>query len=114
MQGLHLIADMYCCACPARLLTEANELADLCRRRTREAGLCVVDEKWHPFPAASAGQPGGVTGVLLLAESHLAVHTWPEIRAASGQASSAASSVSPGSLPLSTRISFAEANTPSV
>jgi S-adenosylmethionine decarboxylase len=35
-----------------------------------------VGELFHRFPAA-----GGVTGVVLLAESHLAVHTWPELRA---------------------------------
>jgi spermidine synthase len=39
----------------------------------------VVDEKFHLFPHVN-GQPGGITGALLLAESHLAVHTWPERR----------------------------------
>ncbi len=33
----------------------------------------VGDPRWHQFPA-----PGGVTGLVLLAESHLAVHTFPE------------------------------------
>jgi S-adenosylmethionine decarboxylase len=36
-------------------------------------GLTSVGELFHAFPP-----PGGVTGVVLLAESHLAVHTWPE------------------------------------
>ena len=39
----------------------------------------MVDEKFHTFPDVD-GQPGGITGALLLAESHLAVHTWPERR----------------------------------
>jgi S-adenosylmethionine decarboxylase proenzyme len=38
--------------------------------------LHPVGELFHQFPA-----PGGVTGVVLLAESHLAVHTWPELGA---------------------------------
>jgi len=77
MQGLHLTADLYHCACDAVLMTDADTLARLCRRHTLEAGLTLVDEKWHTFPEFQ-GQPGGVTGMLLLAESHLAVHTWPE------------------------------------
>lgn len=77
MEGLHLTADLYQCNCSQALLTDAGQLAALCRRHTLAAGLTLVDEKWHGF-AGSQGQPGGVTGMLLLAESHLAVHTWPE------------------------------------
>ncbi len=77
MQGLHLTADLYNCACDSKLLIDATQLADLCRSRTVDAGLTLVAEKWHTFPDYE-GQPGGVTGMLLLAESHLAIHTWPE------------------------------------
>ncbi len=77
MQGLHLTADLYQCNCSRELLIDAGRLAELCRRHTLGVGLTLVDEKWHTFPDYQ-GQPGGVTGMLLLAESHLAVHTWPE------------------------------------
>jgi spermidine synthase len=77
MQGLHLTADLYHCACDPSLLVESAVLAGLCQALTLEAGLTIVDEKWHAFPSYN-GQPGGTTGALLLAESHLAVHTWPE------------------------------------
>lgn len=77
MQGLHLTADLYQCQCNRELLVDADQLADLCRRHTVAVGLTLVDEKWFTFPDFK-GQPGGVTGMLLLAESHLAVHTWPE------------------------------------
>ncbi len=38
--------------------------------------LRAVSELFHCFPA-----PGGITGMVLLAESHLADHTWPELGA---------------------------------
>lgn len=77
MQGLHLTADLYHCNCNASVLTSADTLAALCRSHTLDVGLSLVGEKWHTFPEYQ-GKPGGVTGTLLLAESHLAIHTWPE------------------------------------
>ncbi len=77
MQGLHLTADLYQCAADASLLIDEQALADLCRKATIASGLTLVAERWHTFPDYQ-GEPGGVTGMLLLAESHLAVHTWPE------------------------------------
>lgn len=77
MRGLHLTADLQGCAGSPALLTETDALALLCKRLVDEVGLSPVAEKFHAFPDVGA-QPGGVTGVVLLAESHLAVHTWPE------------------------------------
>ena len=77
MQGLHLTADLYKCACRQDLLINAEAIAQMCRSYTQESGLTLVAEQWFTFPDYQ-GQPGGVTGMLLLAESHLAVHTWPE------------------------------------
>ncbi|QDX82318.1 spermidine synthase [Denitratisoma sp. DHT3] len=77
MQGLHLTADIHQCRGEPDLLVHEPRLAAICRSLTEAAGLTIVGEKWITFPAHQ-GQPGGVTGVLLLAESHLAIHTWPE------------------------------------
>ena len=80
MNGLHLTADLSGCARSA-LLTDARSLARQTREAVEGAGLTVVGEHWHRFPAAADGTPGGITGVLLLAESHVALHSWPEITA---------------------------------
>lgn len=77
MNGLHLTADLYDCRAPAALMTDPARLGLLCRIAIERVGLTLVGEKWHRFPG-HGGSPGGVTGALLLAESHLAVHTWPE------------------------------------
>ncbi|TDP72924.1 adenosylmethionine decarboxylase [Roseateles toxinivorans] len=78
MQGLHLTADLH--GCPAGLapLTDITALRMLCLAAVAEAGLLAVGELFHRFQPAAEGQLVGITGVVLLAESHLAVHTWPE------------------------------------
>ena len=79
MQGLHLTGDLFGCSCTAATFTDLDALSTLCRQATLDARLTIVDEKWHAFPNWN-GQPGGITGTILLAESHLAIHTWPESR----------------------------------
>ena len=81
MQGLHLTADLSACPVQRRAMTEPEALRDLCLTAVRAAGLTAVGELVHRFtaaPGAEAGEPAGITGVVLLAESHLALHTWPE------------------------------------
>ena len=76
MQGLHLTADLRGCAPDTAAFTDPGTLRRLCLQAVAAAGLQAVGELFHRFPS-----PGGVTGVVLLAESHLAVHTWPELGA---------------------------------
>jgi S-adenosylmethionine decarboxylase len=78
MQGLHLTADLRDCRGDAALMTEPASLCRLCMAAVRDVGLTPVAELFHRFDAADDRQ-SGITGVVLLAESHLAVHTWPEI-----------------------------------
>ena len=84
MQGLHLTADLRGCPPELPALSDPARLRELCLVAVREAGLQAVGELFHRFSAAPPStprQPSGVTGVVLLAESHLAVHTWPELGA---------------------------------
>ena len=80
MQGLHLTADLHRCRCDSHWLLDAQALGRACVDAVNVAGLQAVAELFHTFPTTGHG-PGGVTATVLLAESHLCVHTWPEQRA---------------------------------
>jgi S-adenosylmethionine decarboxylase proenzyme len=83
MQGLHLTADLHGCLPGGRAhaaMTDRAALRELCLAAVQRSGLAPVGELFHRFEPAGA-EPTGVTGVVLLAESHLAVHTWPELGA---------------------------------
>jgi S-adenosylmethionine decarboxylase len=65
--------------CNAETLADIAHLRLLFDRIIRDLELHVVGEiSWHQFP-----EPGGVTGLALLSESHLTCHTYPEFGAAS-------------------------------
>jgi S-adenosylmethionine decarboxylase len=78
MHGLHLTADLRDCAGSPSLMTDLAALRSLCLGAVADAGLVAVSELFHHFDP-HADRQSGITGVVLLAESHLAVHTWPEI-----------------------------------
>jgi S-adenosylmethionine decarboxylase len=77
LQGLHLTADLSGCDHAQPLMLDPTVLAQACREAVVAASLTGVAELFHRFDPLDA--QSGITGVVLLAESHLAVHTWPEL-----------------------------------
>jgi S-adenosylmethionine decarboxylase len=65
--------------CDAEALANIDRLKLIFKRIIHDLELHVLgDISWHQFP-----EPGGVTGIALLSESHLTCHTYPEFGAAS-------------------------------
>lgn len=78
MEGLHCVADLS--DCPLERLCDVDRVLVQCRRLVEQAGLQAVAELVHVFdaPEGHSTSPAGFTCTLLLAESHLCLHTWPE------------------------------------
>jgi spermidine synthase len=72
MNGLHLIGDLTGCRCDPQLLLDGERFRAKCLEMVEASGLTTMDATFHQFE----GQ--GFTGTVVLAESHLAIHTWPE------------------------------------
>ena len=70
-RGQHLLADLSDIA-PERL-DDPHAIEQLLREAALSAGATILSSHFHHF-----GTHQGVTGVVLLAESHISIHTWPE------------------------------------
>ncbi len=77
MQGLHIIADLYNCP-KGNYLVSADALRQLCVQACQTARLSILGQHFYQFDSFDQVQAGGATGAVVLAESHLAIHTWPE------------------------------------
>jgi len=59
--------------CNRERLSDIDFLRDALLSAAREAGATIISDSFHTFPPY-----GGVSGVVIVLESHLSVHTWPE------------------------------------
>ena len=68
--GKHILLELK--DCDREVLNDLNFLKSVLPVAAREAGATVLGESFHQF------KPHGVSGVVIIAESHLFIHTWPE------------------------------------
>lgn len=68
--GRHLLAEFY--ECDSNILNNVDLIETIMCDAARACGATIVQQNFHMF------NPYGVSGVVIIAESHLAIHTWPE------------------------------------
>ena len=68
--GRHILAEFY--ECDTDILNDAQRIENYMKRAALECGATIVSSTFQTF------NPHGVSGVIVIAESHLAIHTWPE------------------------------------
>ncbi|MFC1566391.1 adenosylmethionine decarboxylase [bacterium] len=73
--GKHLIVELY--DCNHKSITDVKSVEKIMVEAAQTTDAHIVDVIFHSF------NPFGVSGVIVIAESHLAIHTWPEYNYAS-------------------------------
>jgi len=68
--GVHLVADLR--GVSASKISKLPLMKEIMESAVKSGGLTKIRSHYHQF------SPTGVSGVILLAESHLSFHTWPE------------------------------------
>jgi len=73
--GRHILVEF--CECKKEILNNRDLIQQYMEEAARASNATIVDSVFHRF------NPHGVSGVVVIAESHLAIHTWPEYNYAS-------------------------------
>jgi S-adenosylmethionine decarboxylase len=68
--GRHILAEFF--DCDREIINSADRVEIYMKRAAIECGATIVNSVFHAF------NPHGISGVVVIAESHLAIHTWPE------------------------------------
>lgn len=71
--GRHLLLELFDCSADA-LLSNLEKVKGALLEAARRAQATIVDTVFHEF------NPCGISGVVIIAESHISIHTWPEQR----------------------------------
>jgi S-adenosylmethionine decarboxylase len=86
--GRHLLLELHDCS--PEILTSLDVVKSAMVEAAKRAEATIIDVVFHEF------NPFGISGVVVIAESHLSIHTWPEHRYAAVDIFSCGDSLKPG------------------
>jgi len=70
--GKHILLDLY--NCELESLNNVETIEKILEKSAKEANTTILQKSFHKF------NPHGISGFILIAESHLSIHVWPEYR----------------------------------
>lgn len=76
-RSLHILADFYRCEGDQKYFTRTARVRAKALAIIRRAGFTIIASRFHKF-SVNPHDDGGITGVIIVSESHLTIHTWPE------------------------------------
>lgn len=68
--GKHILAEFF--DCNPHKLEDIEFIKTIMIEAANAANATIIGESFHPF------QPCGISGIIIIKESHLSIHTWPE------------------------------------
>jgi S-adenosylmethionine decarboxylase len=85
--GRHILVELY--DCDREALNDLDLIREVMLKAAVDCGAVVLGESFHRF------SPQGVSGVVVIAESHISIHTWPEYGYAAADVFTCGTSVNP-------------------
>ena len=89
--GRQILIEFY--DCQREVLTDRDRIRQYMLEAAHHAGVTVISDTFHHF------KPDGISGVVVIAESHISIHTWPEHRYAAVDVFTCGDSVDPWGVP---------------
>ena len=89
--GRQILIEFY--DCQSEVLTDRDRIRQYMLEAAHHAGATVISDTFHQF------KPDGISGVVVIAESHISIHTWPEYRYAAVDVFTCGDSVDPWGVP---------------
>jgi S-adenosylmethionine decarboxylase proenzyme len=101
--GRQILVELY--ECDPKVLNDKDYIDEALNEAVRQSGATIVTSTFHTF------SPVGVSGVVVIAESHVAIHTWPEYSYAAVDIFTCGDKIDPWIIHVYLKEAFNSANT---
>ncbi|MCH8525009.1 MAG: adenosylmethionine decarboxylase [Balneolales bacterium] len=104
--GRQILVEYY--DCDADIINDVAQIENILLSATRAAKASIISHNFHKF------SPHGVSGTIVIAESHVAIHTWPEYNYAAVDIFTCGETIDPWSIQEYIKDSFLSKNVSSI